>query len=350
MRGLRHWPACQPVLVHTGQHYDANMNDVFFEDLELPKPDIWLGVGSGTHAEQTARVMLGFEPVMREQRPDMVVVVGDVNSTLACTLVAAKLGVPVAHVEAGLRSFDRTMPEEINRLVTDALADVLFTPSEDGDANLRHEGIPAERIHCVGNVMADSLALALPLAANRPIRATLGLAGKRYGLMTLHRPGNVDSLEALAQLTRLVALVAAQAPVLIPLHPRTTANLRKFGLLEQWEQTDGLHLLPPLGYLDFVALMSQAAYVLTDSGGIQEETTILNVPCLTLRPNTERPVTVSLGTNTLVGDDQPVLLEHIAAILAGRGKSGRVPPLWDGQAAGRIVDILRRRSWPHLAG
>jgi len=350
MRGLGQWPGCQPILVHTGQHYDANMSDVFFQDLELPKPDIWLGIGSGTHAEQTARVMLGFEPVMRQQEPDMVLVVGDVNSTLACTLVAVKLGVRVAHVEAGLRSFDRTMPEEINRLVTDALADLLFTPSEDGDSNLRREGIPAERIYCVGNVMADSLAQALPLVKDRPILASLGLPAKRYGLMTLHRPGNVDSRESLSEFTQLVAAVAALAPLVVPLHPRTTASLKKFALLERWEGLAGLRLLPPLGYLDFVALMSQAAYVLTDSGGIQEETTILNVPCLTLRPNTERPVTVSLGTNTLVGDDQPAVLEHVRAILAGRGKPGRLPPLWDGHAADRIVDILRQRNWPRSTG
>ncbi len=330
LRSLGQWPDCRSVLVHTGQHYDANMNEIFFQDLVLPKPDVWLGVGSGTHAEQTARVMLGFEPV---------VVVGDVNSPLACTLVAVKLGIPVAHVEAGLRSFDRTMPEEINRLVTDALADLLFTPSEDGDANLQREGTPAERIYRVGNVMADSLLDALPLVKKRSILASLGLSAKQYGLVTLHRPANVDTPEMLSQLTVLVTSLAHKLPLAMPLHPRTTSNLQRFGLLDQWQNTPGLTVLPPLGYLDFVALMSQAAYVLTDSGGIQEETTILNVPCLTLRLNTERPVTVTLGTNTLVGDQLDAVAAHVDAILAGHGKSGAVPPLWDGHASDRIVDV-----------
>ncbi len=339
-------PAFQPTLVHTGQHYDASMYDVFFHDLNLPRPDIWMGVGSGSHAEQTARVMLGFEPVLLEYRPDVVIVVGDVNSTLACTLVTVKLGVPVAHVEAGLRSFDRTMPEEINRLCTDALADVLFTPSEDGDANLLREGIPPERIHRVGNVMVDSLLAALPLARSRSTVGDLGLDPKSYALMTLHRPSNVDSRQDLERLTDLVLRVADMLPLVLPLHPRTAGNLRKLGLLDTWRQAPHLHVLEPQGYLDFLGLMDKSLVVLTDSGGIQEETTILNIPCLTLRSNTERPITVEMGTNTLVGDDMEAVVSHLDTILANGGKRGTIPPLWDGHVAERIVDVLCRHFSP----
>ena len=339
-------PAFQPTLAHTGQHYDASMYDVFFHDLHLPRPDIWMGVGSGSHAEQTARVMLGFEPVLLEYQPDVVIVVGDVNSTLACTLVAVKLGVPVAHVEAGLRSFDRTMPEEINRLCTDALADLLFTPSEDGDANLLREGIPLERIHRVGNVMVDSLLAALSLARSRSTVGDLGLAPKSYALMTLHRPSNVDSRQDLERLTDLVLRVTEMLSLVLPLHPRTAGNLRKLGLLDTWQRAPHLHVLEPQGYLDFLALMDKALVVLTDSGGIQEETTILNIPCLTLRSNTERPITVEMGTNTLVGDDMEAVVSHLDTILARGGKRGTIPPLWDGHVAERIVEVLCRHFSP----
>ena len=343
-------PAFQPTLVHTGQHYDASMYDVFFHDLNLPRPDIWMGVGSGSHAEQTARVMLGFEPVLLEYRPDVVIVVGDVNSTLACTLVAVKLGVPVAHVEAGLRSFDRTMPEEINRLCTDALADLLFTPSEDGDANLLREGIPPDRIHRVGNVMVNSLLAALPLARSRSTVGDLGLDPKSYALMTLHRPSNVDSRQDLERLTDLVLRVTDMLPMVLPMHPRTAGNLRKLGLLDTWQQAPHLHVLEPQGYLDFLALMDGALCLLTDSGGIQEETTILNIPCLTLRSNTERPITVEMGTNTLVGDDMEAIVSHLDTIMARGGKRGTIPPLWDGHVAERIVEVLCRHFLPGPSG
>jgi UDP-N-acetylglucosamine 2-epimerase (non-hydrolysing) len=320
------------LLVHTGQHYDANMSDVFFQQLGLPEPDINLEVGSGSHAEQTAKVMVRFEQVVRENRPDWVVVYGDVNSTVAAALVCSKLLVPVAHVEAGLRSGDRTMPEEINRILTDAIADLLFTPSEDGDENLLRAGVPAEKIKRVGNVMIDTLLRFLPLADPS--------AGERYGgrfaLVTLHRPSNVDDPAVLGQI--LDALRRAgkrhRLPVVFPVHPRTRRSLPPGA-------ADGLQLIDPLGYLEFLALQRRATVVVTDSGGIQEETTFLGVPCLTVRENTERPITVTLGTNTLVGHDYARLEREIDATVAGRAKAGRVPPLWDGKAAERIADALR---------
>jgi UDP-N-acetylglucosamine 2-epimerase (non-hydrolysing) len=319
------------LLVHTGQHYDANMSDVFFQQLGLPHPDVNLEVGSGGHAEQTAKVMTRFEQVVRDNPADWVVVYGDVNSTLAAALVCAKLLVPVAHVEAGLRSGDRTMPEEVNRVVTDAVADLLFTPSEDGDANLLREGVAPEKVRRVGNVMIDTLLRFLPLADPS--------AGERYGgryvLVTLHRPSNVDDPAVLAQV--LGALRGAGArhrlPVVFPVHPRTRRTLPPGA-------ADGLELIDPLGYLEFLALQRHATAVVTDSGGIQEETTFLGVPCLTVRQNTERPVTVTLGTNTLVGHDFARLGREIDAIVAGRPKAGRVPPLWDGRAAERIADVF----------
>jgi len=320
-------------LVHTGQHYDRNMSDIFFTQLGIPEPDVNLGVGSGTHAQQTAEIMRRFEPVLLENKPDLVLVYGDVNSTVAAALVCAKLLVRIGHVEAGLRSFDRTMPEEINRIVTDRLADLLFTPSEDGDANLQHEGVPAERIHRVGNVMIDSLIQLLPTAMRSPKHDL----PERYALVTLHRPSNVDSSEALHNIVETLLQVNEQLSVIFPVHPRTRQRIAEFGA-----DVNKLHMLAPLPYIEFLALQRRAAIVITDSGGIQEETTYLGIPCLTVRENTERPVTVTLGTNVLVGQDRKKLISEVARILKGNGKVGEIPPLWDGHAGDRIADILCR--------
>ncbi|HEV3469041.1 MAG TPA: UDP-N-acetylglucosamine 2-epimerase (non-hydrolyzing) [Pyrinomonadaceae bacterium] len=332
-----------PLVVHTGQHYDDRMSDAFFRDLGMPRPDVHLGVGSGSHARQTAAVMERFEPVVLEEKPDWVVVVGDVNSTLACALVCAKLLVRVAHVEAGLRSRDRTMPEEINRLVTDQLSDLLLTPSADADRNLLAEGIPAPRIRMVGNVMIDSLFQQLERARASTAREDLGVEGRDYAVVTLHRPSNVDDEATLRGILRALEEVGARLPVVFPAHPRTRQNLAAFGLLEGVERRGRLRLVEPLGYLDFLRLYSGARLVLTDSGGIQEETTALGIPCLTLRENTERPVTVELGTNRVVGTDPERIVSEALDALAERRGGGppRVPPLWDGQTAGRILDALR---------
>ena len=318
-------------LVHTGQHYDVNMSEVFFQQLGIPAPDVNLAVGSGTHAKQTAEIMIRLEPVVLERKPDIVLVYGDVNSTVATALVCAKLGVRIGHVEAGLRSFDRTMPEEVNRLVTDQLADMLFTPSEDGDENLLREGITAEKIFRVGNVMIDSLVRLLPAAQKTRID---GLPD-RYALVTLHRPANVDNSVTLRGLLESLAEVKRDLAVVFPAHPRTRKRIEDFGL-----NPGQLLLLDPCPYVDFLGLQSRATVVITDSGGIQEETTYLGVPCLTVRENTERPVTVSMGTNVLVGCDHLKLHAELLKILAGKAKKGTVPPLWDGHAGQRIADIL----------
>jgi UDP-N-acetylglucosamine 2-epimerase (non-hydrolysing) len=331
----RRGDAFRQVLVHTGQHYDNDMSRIFFDDLKMPAEDEFLGVGSGTHAEQTGRVMLAFEPVLLKHEPDWVMVVGDVNSTLACALVCAKLGVPVAHVEAGLRSWDRSMPEEINRLLTDQICDLLFTPSKDGDANLLREGIAAEKIHFVGNVMIDTLVKMLPKALARPILGELGLDKGGFVLVTLHRPNNVDQPQTLAQILSALEAIAQKNPVVFPVHPRTRKNMQVFGL-----QAGGVRLLEPLGYLDFLALTASARLVLTDSGGIQEETTYLGVPCLTVRPNTERPVTVEIGTNRLVASRREPILEAVKTLLDNPIRNNLVPPLWDGKAAERIVEVM----------
>jgi UDP-N-acetylglucosamine 2-epimerase (non-hydrolysing) len=332
------------VVVHTGQHYDERMSDAFFRDLGLPTPDVHLGVGSASHAQQTALVMQKFEPVVSEHRPDWVVVVGDVNSTLACALVCSKLGVPVAHVEAGLRSRDRTMPEEINRLLTDQLSDLLLTPSADADRNLAGEGIPEERIRLVGNVMIDSLFKQLKRAEASRVREELGVENKDYAVVTLHRPSNVDEPATLRDILNALARVGQHLPVIFPIHPRTRKNLEGFGLGEA--AGAGVRFVEPLGYLDFLRLYSGARLVLTDSGGIQEETTALGIPCLTLRENTERPVTVELGTNRVVGTDpERIVAEAEAALTKDRQQEPpRVPPLWDGQTAGRILDALLERT------
>ncbi len=331
---LRRREGVRQILVHTGQHYDAKMSDVFFQDLGMPDPDVHLGVGSGSHAQQTAKVMVEIEPVLLREKPDVVVVAGDVNSTIAVALVAAKIGVPIAHVEAGLRSRDWTMPEEINRVLTDRLSDLLFTPSPDGDENLRAEGIDMSRVHFVGNVMIDSLAAALPRARESRIHERLELTRRHYALATLHRPANVDDPAALSRLLSALAEVAAQLPLVFPIHPRTRARL------PAGFEARGLKLVEPLGYLDFLALIADARLVMTDSGGIQEETTALGVPCLTLRDNTERPVTVEVGTNQLVGTDPAKAVAAARQVLAGHGKQGRIPELWDGRAAVRIAEIL----------
>jgi len=329
------------ILVHTGQHYDEKMSELFFQQLGIPRPDLNLDVGSGSQAQQTAEVMRRFEPVVLEKRPEMVVVVGDVNSTLACALVAAKLGVPVAHIEAGLRSFDRTMPEEINRVLTDAIADDLFVSEPSGLANLKREGVPGEKVHFVGNVMIDTLLRHRAAAEQSDIRTRLGLeSGQTYALVTLHRPSNVDSPDTLRGLLNALETLARDLPVVFPIHPRTRKNALDAGL---GARLDRLLTTEPLGYLDFLHLMSHASLVVTDSGGVQEETTVLGVPCLTVRENTERPATIECGTNRLVGSDPEAMLRAAREVLAGWRPSGRLPELWDGQAAARIVDILKRR-------
>jgi UDP-N-acetylglucosamine 2-epimerase (non-hydrolysing) len=320
-------------LVHTGQHYDASMSDVFFQQLDMPTPDFNLAVGSGSHSKQTAEIMIRLEPILLEIKPDFVLVYGDVNSTLAATLVCAKLLIRIGHVEAGLRSFDRTMPEEINRMVTDRLADLLFTPSEDGDANLLNEGVPPEKIHRVGNVMIDSLVQLLPAATKIPRN---GLP-ERYALVTLHRPSNVDDSESLRSILASLLEVSERMPVVFPAHPRTRQRIADFGV-----NVDKLHLVEPAPYIEFLALQRGATVVVTDSGGIQEETTYLGVPCLTLRSNTERPVTVTMGTNILVGQDRKKLSSELIRIYEGKGKTGTIPPLWDGHTGDRIADILLR--------
>jgi UDP-N-acetylglucosamine 2-epimerase (non-hydrolysing) len=324
-------PGIEQILVHTGQHYDAAMSDVFFDQLGIKAPDVNLAVGAGTQTKQTAEIMARLEPVVMENRPQSVLVYGDVNSTVAAALVCAKLNVRIGHVEAGLRSFDRTMPEEVNRVVTDQLADLLFTPSEDADINLQREGIPSERIHRVGNVMIDSLVRLLPLAAQKNRNGF----PKDYALVTLHRPSNVDDSDALKGLLTSLMEINENLPVVFPAHPRTRKRIVEFGL-----NTKQLKLLEPLPYIEFLNLQRLAKVVITDSGGIQEETTYLGVPCLTLRENTERPVTVRLGTNVLVGRDKGKLLGELSAILNGKGKRGSIPPLWDGKAGKRIADVL----------
>jgi UDP-N-acetylglucosamine 2-epimerase (non-hydrolysing) len=335
IKALERHEDVEQVLIHTGQHYDEQMSASFFEQLDIPEPTQNLDVRSGSHAAQTADIMTSFEPVLLEHRPDVVVVVGDVNSTVACALVAAKLGVPVAHVEAGLRSRDRRMPEEINRLVTDQLSDLLFTPSRDADANLLREGIAQGKIHFVGNIMIDTLHTQLGRARALGAPQHFGVEPGHYHLVTLHRPSNVDDAAQLEQIFLALADLARTETVLFPMHPRTRANAQEFDLL----RTLGtVRLLEPLGYLEMLGLMAEAGMVLTDSGGIQEETTALGVPCLTLRDSTERPITIEQGTNTLVPDRSCACI--LGAARAGRGKRGRVPAKWDGHTAERIATIL----------
>jgi len=364
-----------PFLVHTGQHYDANMSDSFFKDLNIPKPDVSLGIGSGTHGEQTGKILIEFEKVLLREQPDLVIVVGDVNSTLACTLASVKLHIPVAHVEAGLRSFDRGMPEEINRIVTDALSDYLFTPSPDGDENLLKEGIPHEKIFLVGNIMVDSLLFNLKQAKKTNILDRLSLRqtsstdncslNTDYCLLTLHRPSNVDKKESLTRIVQGLWQASSKIPILFPIHPRTRKQINMFGMessfefhpspdlrLKDYYGSKGLkrkiHCFEPFGYMDFLNLMAHARVVLTDSGGIQEETTALNIPCITLRNTTERPITLTEGTNILAKNDPEKIFKEITKALDGNSRKGTCPSIWDGHAAERIVKILVEKGEAQL--
>ena len=332
----------EPLLVHTGQHYDHNMSDAILQDLGIPNPDFHLGVGSGSHAEQTGGVMIAYEKLCMEHRPDWIVVVGDVNSTAACTQVGTKLWIPVVHLEAGLRSGDRTMPEEINRLITDAIADVLWTPSADADENLLGEGVSADKIDLIGNIMIDSFEMLRDKIEASTARDELGLTSGQYALVTLHRPSNVDSMESLDPLVNALVDASKSLPVIFVAHPRTIAGLEKFDLKEKLEAADNVTLLEPLPYIRFMNVVTGARLVITDSGGLQEETTYLDIPCLTLRENTERPITVTQGTNKLVSAGN--LAEHLSQVLAGNWPNGVCPPLWDGQTATRAVESLRRRN------
>jgi len=329
-------------LVHTGQHYDVNMSDVFFADLKLPAPDVHLGAGSGSHAEQTAKVMLELEKICASERPDLISVVGDVNSTLAAALVAAKALIPLAHVEAGLRSYDRTMPEEINRMVTDRLAALLLTPSPDANENLRKEGIDESRIFFVGNVMIDSLLAFKARAQALPTLQRMGLTPRGYAVCTMHRPSNVDDAETFAALLNALAEISKKAPVVFPVHPRTRRMISDGNLEANLTRYPDLRLIDPMGYLEFLSLTSQAALILTDSGGLQEEATALNVPCLTLRENTERPITVTVGTNEIVGTNPQRIKAEALKALNGHGKTGRLPDRWDGRSAVRIAEVFER--------
>lgn len=329
-------------LIHTGQHYDAQMSEVFFSELGIPAPEVHLGVGSGSHAVQTGQVMVELEQALLAERPDLVSVVGDVNSTLAAALVAAKLLIPIAHVEAGLRSFDRAMPEEINRVVTDRLAELLLTPSAEADENLLREGVEPSRLHRVGNVMIDTLLASREKAARLDSLEKMGLSAGKFAVCTLHRPSNVDDLSILSGHLEALGFVSKRVPVVFPLHPRTRKAISEHGLEAKLRQYPGLRAVEPMGYLELLCLTSQALMVLTDSGGLQEESTALGVPCLTLRKNTERPITVTVGTNVVVGTDPARIQAEAERILDGRGKRGRVPELWDGQASERIAAVYER--------
>jgi UDP-N-acetylglucosamine 2-epimerase (non-hydrolysing) len=339
----KHAGSFRHLIVHTGQHYDEAMSRIFFGELELPQPDFYLGVGSGSHAQQTARIMVEFEKVLEEIHPDLVIVVGDVNSTVACSLVSVKMGIPVAHVEAGLRSGDRTMPEEINRLLTDVIADHLFVTEPSGVANLRKEGTSEKKIHLVGNVMIDSLVHYREKARQSAIMDRLGVKAGGFTLVTLHRPSNVDTKEGLTAILTIFERIASRSQIVFPVHPRTKKMLDQHGLSARARAIPGLKLLDPIGYLDFLCLLDNAQLVLTDSGGIQEETTFLGVPCLTLRENTERPITCEVGTNQLCGLDVELVVALSESVFQGNGKKGRVPELWDGHVAERIAEMLSQK-------
>jgi len=340
---LKHPDTFRPQLIHTGQHYDADMSDVFFQELAIPKPDLFMGVGSGSHAEQTGRIMIAFEKVCLETKPDLVIVVGDVNSTMACAITAKKLCIPVAHIEAGLRSRDWTMPEEVNRVVTDAISDLLFTPSRDGDQNLLREGIPADRIHFVGNVMIDSLLEQLPKTETRNTLRQCGVEVGKFATLTLHRPANVDDPQVFSGIVEVMAELSRELDIIWPVHPRARKMLEDPRLAGLLKDAPGLKLTGPLGYVDMLTLNRNAKLVLTDSGGLQEEATVLGVPCITLRENTERPVTVESGANRVVGNRPMGIRAGVRSVLNGNECSIRIPEFWDGKAAGRIVDVLMRR-------
>ncbi len=339
IREFRKRNKVEPALVHTGQHYDSNMSKVFFEDLELPEPDMYLGVGSGSHAEQTGKIMVAFEEIVRGEGPDLVIVVGDVNSTLACSIVASKLLVPVAHVEAGLRSFDLEMPEEINRMVTDILSKYCFTTSPEAEVNLKREGVSEDRIFFVGNIMIDSLLFYLEKAEASSVMDDLNLEEGGYALVTLHRPSNVDVPEVFKGIMDALEEISKSLKVVFPVHPRTRKMIESYGDVYN---TAGLKLIDPIGYLDFIRAMKSAKIVITDSGGIQEETTVLGVPCLTVRHNTERPITIDVGTNVLVGTARDKIIAEADRVLRGSAVEHGIPPLWDGRTAGRIADVLEK--------
>jgi len=343
MQEMKKHAEIAPILVHTGQHYDDKMSTLFFEELHIPKPEIDLEVGSASHAVQTAKIMMAFEPVLLQEQPDLVVVVGDVNSTIGCALPAVKLRIPVAHVEAGLRSFDRTMPEEINRVLTDAISEYLFVTEPSGEENLLREGIPPEKIYFVGNVMIDTLLANKAQADQSPILEELQLCPQKYALLTLHRPSNVDVQANLLGILAALADIQTHIPIVFPVHPRTRKRIEEFGLTARVASMRDFRLIEPLGYLDFLKLLAEAKLVLTDSGGIQEETTILNVPCLTLRENTERPITVQQGTNVIVGIEPQRIIAESLNILHGKLFSPKMPDLWDGKAAERIINILMEK-------
>ncbi len=342
IEAMKAFPSLTPFLIHTGQHYDEAMSKVFFDELGLPKPDVYLGVGSASHTQQTAKVMTALEDLVLAEKPDYMLVVGDVNSTLAASLVASKLRIRLGHVESGLRSFDRDMPEEINRLVTDAVADDLYTSCADAEPNLLREGVDPARIHFVGNVMIDSLVHHRERAAQSAVLEDLGLARRGFILVTLHRPSNVDVPETFRGILGALGRLSEEKPVIFPVHPRTRKRIAEFGLEPVLAAHPQVRLVDPLGYLDFLKLQDNAALVVTDSGGIQEETTYMGVPCLTVRLNTERPVTVTEGTNELVGVDPEKIVSAGTAALSGSGKTGRIPELWDGKAAERIAQVLDR--------
>ncbi len=329
-----------PILLHTGQHYDKRMSQIFFDELSLPKPDIYLDIGSGSHTWQTANVMLKFEEIIEKEKPDLVLLVGDVNSTLACSLVAAKTHIPIAHIEAGLRSFDRTMPEEINRQITDLLSDYLFTTSPEAEENLINEGIDKDKIYYVGNIMIDTLNKFRECASSVSLPSNLHFEHNKYALLTLHRPSNVDDKNILNNILDALDYIQKHLPIVFPIHPRTRKMFKTFNLEERVNQMSNLILTEPLGYLQFIKLMMNAYLVLTDSGGIQEETTVLGIPCLTLRNNTERPITITSGTNILVGMESKAIIHQADIILNGDNKKGQIPPLWDGKAAIRIMEVL----------
>ncbi|MGB5108078.1 MAG: UDP-N-acetylglucosamine 2-epimerase (non-hydrolyzing) [Candidatus Zixiibacteriota bacterium] len=341
MRELRRHPAdFDAKLVHTGQHYDQNLSQLLFDDLGMTAPDISLGIGSGSHAQQTAKIMMGLEETFAKENADIVVCFGDVNSTMAAALVSSKMGVKLAHVEAGLRSFDRTMPEEVNRVVTDHLSDYLFVTEDSGMKNLKQEGIDDNKVFFAGNIMIDSLIATMDIVKRSQILETLDVQPRQYALLTLHRPSNVDDPKMLAGLLDAIAKIAAEIPVVFPCHPRTKANLEKFGL-GKYTKAPGLKFCDPLGYVDFCRLTYESRFVLTDSGGIQEETTYLQIPCITLRYNTERPVTVTVGTNVMTGPEPEQMAQAVKVILAGKSKEGRIPEFWDGHTAERIVEKLK---------
>jgi UDP-N-acetylglucosamine 2-epimerase (non-hydrolysing) len=341
MKEMRKHSEIQPILVHTGQHYDAKMSKQFFPDLHIPPPDINLEVGSASHAVQTAKIMMAFEDVLTKERPDLVVVVGDVNSTIGCALTSVKLHIPVAHVEAGLRSFDRRMPEEINRILTDAISEYLFVTERSAEKNLLGEGIPREKIYFVGNVMIDTLLANRKKAEQSNILERLQLEAQGYALLTLHRPSNVDNRETLAGILDAIDNIQAKIPIIFPIHPRTQKCIKELEFTTRIAAMKRLQLIEPLGYLDFLKLVAESRLVLTDSGGIQEETTILQVPCITLRETTERPITIQQGTNSIAGTVPDAIIRATSNVLHGNFRSGRMPELWDGKAAERIIRILR---------